>query len=198
MDRMQAVSKHAWVMARVFFAGSFAIYAIDTIEYGRFNFWVALFIGVVVGSAAYCFVYVSLPFIQVAFDTQSPPDKANEVTQPMPPNINMPEPEQPVHNDNGRFLQFAHRYIEIPGTVSRKHLDIVREARRRGDLPSVNTNRLNGIGISRFSSAPNAITLMDFLKRVGAVDEAGQWTAEGDKMFAPPAPINGRMQSAVV
>lgn len=126
-------------------------------------------------------------------------DKTVQVVQPLLLQYKPEqEPEVETTQDDDRFFQFANRYIEIPETVSRKHLDMIGTARRRGDLPAVNPNRLNLIGISRFSTPPNAATTIDFLRRVGAIDEAGQWTSEADKVFAPPAPINGRVQQNVV
>lgn len=193
MDNNQTATRHANIIARVVFGLFFAGISAGMLGNGYYDFWYAAFIALAFSAVAYGLVYigvtlfggVSLPEIRV-----NNPAIPEEDGQPVDTEMN---PES-----DSRFMHYANRHIQIPDTVKLEHLDIVREAKRRGDLPSVNTSRLNGIGISRFAAPPNASTVIEFLRRAGAIDEMGKWTAEGDKMFAPPTPINGRMHNVSV
>lgn len=173
-------------------AFSFAGFAM--MGWTTFDFWIAALWGGVVWGGVYVLVFyvtcprpdklvsVPKPIInpELEYEYEEEPEEEEETAEPAP-----------IIIDERLYRLNNNQTVRLPETVSPKHVGILREARRRGDLPAVNQHRLNSIGISRFSAAPNAATMIDFLKRLGAVDEAGQWTGEGDKMFPPPSPING-------
>lgn len=159
--------------------------------------WLVFFIGMAAYGIARCIFYLLLMGNSPApaLDKTAVPVHRPEPEPPLEDEENEPETavevREPVIIEDIRLYRLHNNQIvRLPETVSPKHFGIVREARRRGDLPVVNQNRLNSIGVSRFGVAPNAATMLSFLQGIGAVDDGGQWTAEGDKMFPPPSPIN--------
>lgn len=195
MEAEEFAKRYARTIAFGMGIAAFSAASFVMLGWTHFDFWLA----VVWGGFFWGIVYVAVFYVMSPKPSQlaivpAPIIKSEFQVEPYEDN----EPEEveveavsPIIIDERLYRLNNNQTVRLPETVSPKHVGMVREARRRGDLPTVNLNRLNMIGISRFSVAPNAATTLDFLKRLGAVDEGGQWTDEGDKMFPPPSPVNG-------
>lgn len=195
MEAEEFAKRYARTIAFGMGIAAFSFASLIMFGYTTFNFWIAAMWGGSVWGLIYVSVFyvmspkpsqlaiVPAPIIKPEFQTEPYEDDELEEVEV--------EAVSPIIIDERLYRLNNNQTVRLPDTVSPKHIGMVREARRRGDLPAVNHNRLNMIGISRFSAAPNAATTLDFLKRLGAVDESGQWTDEGDKMFPPPSPVNG-------
>jgi len=191
MDIGEIADRHAKRIALA--GGVFILGVAGYAVYHDSSTWAVIFVGV----GAYGFFRLVSYIFLVLTGGIKPEDKANEVTQPMPPmqggRSDAPEetaPQTPA--DNTFYFRFNGSRIPVPQTVNRKHLGMVTQARAKGQLTEVTENKLNTIGISRFALPPNAKTLMEFLNWVGAIDKNGKWTEAGELNFPSPGVPNGR------